>query len=185
MTLQAIICLVLAGSAAILYGAGTFSRSLISDQLTAQKISFPPASAAVTGGALDPKEFPSLQQYAGQAVDNGPKAEAYANNFIGTHLTKIAGGLTYSQASAKAIADPKNTVLADQVATLFRGETLRGLLLNAYGWWTIGTYALYGAYAIALAALFVLLALVFEVTQTVKVRSVISNKTLKGVPATA
>ena len=31
--------------------------------------------------ALTPAEFPGLQQYAGQKVDNGPKAKAYANEY--------------------------------------------------------------------------------------------------------
>lgn len=38
------------------------------------------------------------------------------------------------------MANPTDQKIAGQVATLFKGETLRGLLLNAYGWWTIGTY---------------------------------------------
>ena len=27
--------------------------------------------------------------------------------------------------------------------TLFKGETLRSILLNAYGWWTVATIAMY------------------------------------------
>ena len=104
-----------------------------------------------------------LQQYGGQQVVNGDMARAYANGFIGRHLDKVAGGLTYSQVSSKAQANPTDTKLAAQVQTLFRGETLRGLLLNAYGWWTIGTYALYAAIGLALAAFAVLGALAFEI----------------------
>jgi hypothetical protein len=50
--------------------------------------------------------------------------------------------------------------LAGKVATVFKGETLRGLLLNAYAFGTIGMIA--GIAAIAAfvgAALFLLLAL--------------------------
>ncbi|HEX8931157.1 MAG TPA: hypothetical protein VGA45_19770, partial [Actinomycetota bacterium] len=36
---------------------------------------------------------------------------------------------------------------AAQVQTLFRGETLRGLLLNAYAFWKIGQIALIAAVA--------------------------------------
>ena len=39
----------------------------VHDQLSAQKISFPPKGSP----GLDPKKFPGLQRYAGQAVDNG------------------------------------------------------------------------------------------------------------------
>ena len=47
--------------------------------------------------------------------------------------------------SAAALANPKNTALAEQVQTVFRGETLRGLLLNAYGFWQMGQIMLIGA----------------------------------------
>jgi hypothetical protein len=70
--------------------------------------------------------------------------------------------------SAKAQANPTDTKLAGQVQTLFRGETLRGLLLNAYGWWTIGTYALYAAIGLALAAFVVLGALALEIFLAVR-----------------
>jgi hypothetical protein len=35
----------------------------------------------------------------------------------------------------------KNTTLAGERTTLFMGETLRGLLLNAWGWSVIGSIA--------------------------------------------
>ena len=37
------------------------------------------------------------------------------------------------------------------VQTLFRGETLRSILLNAYGWWTVGTITLWAGFASVLA----------------------------------
>jgi hypothetical protein len=67
----------------------------------------------------------------------GQQAEAYADHFIAVHLTEIGGGKTYSQLSAESIAQPKNVALAGQVATVFKGETLRSMLLNAYGWWKV------------------------------------------------
>jgi hypothetical protein len=184
MLLQAIVVLVLGGVAAIAYGAGTFARTQIQDQLSAQKISFPPQSTVVAGGALDPAEFSDITQYAGQPVDNGVKAQAYANGFIGRHLDKVAGGQTYAQVSAQAMANPKDGKLASQVQTLFRGETLRGLLLNAYGWWTIGTYALYAAYGVAIAALAVFGALAFELVEALKDRKVVI-RSKAGIPASA
>jgi len=36
---------------------------------------------------------------------------------------------------------PYNTALAGQVATVFKGETLRSMLLNAYGWWKVSQIA--------------------------------------------
>jgi hypothetical protein len=186
MILQAVMILVLAGAAVIAYGAGTFSHNQIKDQLTAQKIFFPPQSQVVAGGALDPAEFGDITQYAGQQVTDGNQAQAYGNGFIGRHLQKIAGGATYAEVSSKAQANPTDTKLAGQVQTLFRGETLRGLLLNAYGWWTIGTYALFAAYGIAIAALAVLGAFVFELVEAVRDRKVTVRTTSKAaVPASA
>jgi hypothetical protein len=112
---------------------GNYDRQVVRDQLTPQKVFFPPAGS---------KELlPGVKQYAGQQVVNGDQAHAYANNFIGEHLKLIAGGKTYSQVSTAARADPKNAALAEQKASLFQGETLRGLLLNAWGWSLVGTIA--------------------------------------------
>src|SRR6202011_2939061 len=105
----------------------------------------------------------AMSVYAGQQLTTGPQAETYADHFIAVHLSEIAGGKTYSQMSAVAQADPSNTKAAGQVATLFKGETLRGLLLNSYGWWQVGQYALYAAIGLTIAAFAVLLALAFEV----------------------
>jgi hypothetical protein len=158
MVLQGLAGIVLLFVAAFAFGASSFVHNTIREQLVAQKISFPASGSP----ALKPSEFPDLQQYAGQQVDNGDKARAYANGFIGRHLKTIANGLTYSQVSAKALASPNDPKLAAQVQLLFRGETLRGLLLNAYGWWTVGTYAFWAGLGLLLAGLAVIGAFLFE-----------------------
>ncbi len=56
-------------------------------------------------------------------------------------LRRPGGGKTYAQLSAEAIAQPKNAALAGQAATVFKGETLCGLLLNAYAFGTMGMIA--------------------------------------------
>jgi hypothetical protein len=112
---------------------GTYDKQVVRDQLTPQKISFPPKGS--------PALLPGVKQYAGQQVVNGGQAKAYANDFINVHLSKIAGGKTYAEVSTAALADPKNAKLAEQKASLFQGETLRGLLLNAWGWSVVGTVA--------------------------------------------
>jgi hypothetical protein len=142
------------GSGLLLWGAG-FAHNMVHNQLSEQKISFPPKGSP----GLDPQEFPGLQRYAGQAVDSGPKAKAYADQFIKVHLKGIAGGQTYSQVSAQAQANPNDTVLAGKVQTLFRGETLRGLLLYAWGWSVVGEIAYFSGIAAALGAIVVLFAL--------------------------
>ena len=143
------------GSGLLLWGSG-FAHDMVHSQLSEQKISFP----AKGSPGLDPKDFPGLQRYAGQAVDNGPKAKAYADQFIKVHLKGIANGQTYSQVSAAALANPKDTALAAEAQTLFRGETLRGLLLYAWGWSVVGEIAFYVGVAALLGALAVLMALI-------------------------
>lgn len=156
--LQTIAVVILAFVAGVAFWAASFTHSYVHDQLAQQKVSFP----AKGSPALDAAEFPDLQQYAGQAVDTGPKAKAYANGFIGRHLDKVAGGKTYSEVSAQAQAAPTDQKLAGQVQTLFQGETLRSILLNAWGWWTVGTYALYAAIGLTVAAVAVATTLLFE-----------------------
>jgi hypothetical protein len=122
----------------------TFATGQVHDELAAQKIYFPQAGSP----GFDAAEYPTLQQYAGQLVDNGPKAKAYANDYIGHHLDKIAGGKTYAEVSALAKADPTNATLAAQKASLFQGETLRGMLLgDGYAYWTFGEIARIGSLA--------------------------------------
>jgi hypothetical protein len=150
-----VLFLVLSVGSGLLMWGSNFAHNMVHTQLSEQKISFPPKGSP----ALDPKEFPGLQRYAGQAVDNGPKAKAYADQFIKVHLKGIANGMTYSEASAASRADPKNTQLQDQVQTLFRGETLRGLLLYAWGWSVVGAIAFYVGIGAMLGAIAVLLAL--------------------------
>ena len=168
---------IFAFAAGMLTWGGNFSRSTITTQLTAQQITFPAADSKAIA-ALPAADATAMKQFAGQQLTTGEQAQVYANNFIGVHLKEVAGGKTYSQVSALAQADPTNTKLAGQVQTLFRGETLRGLLLNTYGWWTVGTVAIYGGIGMAIAAFAVLVALIFELyrwrvaTKTVARKSV-------------
>lgn len=121
----------------------SFASTTVKDELSSQKIAFPPQGSP----ALDPETYPDLQQYAGQSVDTGVKAKAYANGFIGRHLEHIAGGKTYAEVSTAALADPTNETLQKQKTSLFQGETLRGLLLNAYAFDTFAMLAQYLAIA--------------------------------------
>jgi hypothetical protein len=162
--LQAGLIGIFAFGSVLALAAGSFVHGMIHDQLTAQQIYFPAAGSK----ALPASEFPDLQQYAGQQVDDGIKAQAYANGFIGRHLQAVAGGQTYAQVSAKAQANPTDPKLQGQVATLFKGETLIGMLLNTYGWWTVGTYATYAGIGLAVATVAVLLALLIEIFLSVK-----------------
>ncbi len=164
--LQAGLIGILAFCSIFLLAGGSFVQGMIHNELATQAITFPPAGSP----GLSPTEFPDLQQYAGQPVDDGVKAAAYANGFIGRHLQSVAGGQTYAQVSTKAQANPTDPKLAGQVATLFKGEMLRATLLNSYGWWTVGTYALVAGIGLAVAAGAVLVSLLFEVFLVVKAR---------------
>ena len=136
-----------------------FVSSEVHNQLAAQKIVFPPASSDSIK-SLPKADAAAMRVYAGQEMTTGAQAQTYADHFIAVHLGEIGGGLTYSQLSAKAMADPKNTALADQVATVFKGTTLRGMLLNAYAFWQMGQIALIGAIvSFAAAALMLILSL--------------------------
>ncbi len=122
--------------------AYNFATRSVRNELTAQKIFFPPAGSK----DLSVEEFPDLQKYGGQQVDDGIKAKAYANGFIARHLAKVANGKTYSEVSAQAKLDPTNLKLVSQKQTLFQGETLRGILLgDGYAYWTFGLIAGYAA----------------------------------------
>ena len=116
----------------------TFANNNVHDHLARQKIMIPPAGS----DALKPPEIGNyLDKYAGQQVINGAQAEAYANHFIAVHLNEIGGGKTYSELSSQALANPNDAALAQRAQTVFRGETLRGLLLNAYAFWKLGQIA--------------------------------------------
>src|SRR6266536_2629240 len=129
----------LAAGGLLLWGHG-FVNDQVHTQLAAQKIYFPPASS----GAI--KALPAADA----------RAKTYADHFIAVHLREIGGGKTYAQLSAAALANPKDAALPWQVQTMFRGETLRGLLLNAYAFWEMGRIMLIGA-IVAFAAAAIML----------------------------
>ena len=151
----AVLTVVLIAAGALLFWGYSFANGNVHDQLAAQKI-FMPAKGSE---ALAPPEIGRyLNKYAGQQLTNGAQAEAYANHYIAVHLKETAGGKTYAEVSNLSRANPDNAELAGQVQTLFRGETLRGLLLNAYAFWKIGQIALFASIAsFVLAAVMLIL----------------------------
>jgi hypothetical protein len=138
--------LVVAGS--LLTWAHSFVDHEVHTQLSAQKIFFPPKDSPAIAGP----EFKQMRQYAGQQLTTGAQAQTYADHFIAVHLKEAGGGQTYAQLSTKAQANPTDQKLAGQVATMFKGETLRGLLLNAYAFGTMGMIAGIAAIAAFVAA---------------------------------
>ena len=144
---------VLAVAGGLLTWGSSFAEDYVGDELSAQNIEFPPTAALEEEGRDD------LAKFGGQQVDTGEEAEAYAS-YIQGHVDNTAGGLTYSQipdraaktalqeaidagAPADEIAELEQeaTTLSQQRDTVFKGEMLRGTLLNAYAWSTMGRIA--------------------------------------------
>jgi hypothetical protein len=133
-----------------------FANDYVTQQLSQQNITFKPLDT------LTPEERakPGLVKYAGQKLTTGKQAEVYANEFIGLHLESTAGGKTYAELGAvqtdlrTKIADAQKSGAANvadlqkqltevtaQRETVFKGETLRGLLLTSYGFSEFGVKA--------------------------------------------
>jgi hypothetical protein len=132
-----------------------FSSDYVGNELSSQNISFPSAADLTAEGRTD------LVSFADQRLDTGSEAQAYAS-FINGHLAKVADGATYAElgtpeSAAKAdvtaavdagqpqaqiaTLQAKADAVSAQRNTLFKGETLRGLLLSAYAWSTVGMIA--------------------------------------------
>ena len=130
--------LVLLAAGGIAWKGYSFATSQVKTELSSQKIYFP-AKGSPAIAALPAANQVLVNQYAGQQLLTGDQAKVYANDFIGFHLSEIADGKTYSEVSTEAMKDPTNQKLQAEKATLFQGETLRGLLLSAgYSYWTMG-----------------------------------------------
>jgi hypothetical protein len=159
----------------VLTSNANFANGYVTDQLTDQAIMFPPAEAL----SEEEQARECVVANAGQMVTTGKQAECYANDFIGLHLEATADGMTYAQlgtperelrgqvAEAEASGDPALASLQEELAavsaqrdSLFRGETLRGVLLTSYGFSEFGVKADQAAtVAYAAAALMLVLSI--------------------------
>jgi hypothetical protein len=176
----ALLVLVLAAAGALAMWGYTYANSNVRNQLAAQEIFFPPKAAfagvnacgtpKAVASICHPKTFAEItvamvktvEPYAGQQVLNGQQAAVYANDFIAVHLSQMPYHGVYSLVSAAAMtAKPGSaqaTALSADVQTIFRGTTLRGLLLEANGFWTFGQIALWaGIISFILGAVMLLL----------------------------
>ncbi len=124
--------------------ASSFFSQEVATQLSAQRITMP------SGPAIENPVIKShLEQYAGQPLTTGSQAKAYADHYIAVHMDAASGGKTYSKISGEYMAmakDPNANAdevkqLGDLRQTLFMGNSLRGLLLNACAFGTMGTIA--------------------------------------------
>jgi hypothetical protein len=129
----------------LLTWANTFVGNQVHDQLVMQDITMPSGGALEGLPAADAKV---MKKYAGSKLDTGPEAQAYADHYILVHMNAASGGRTYEEVSGEFIsmtdeqkASEEGQALAGLRQTLFMGNTLRGLLLYAYAFATIGTIA--------------------------------------------
>ena len=147
-----------------------FIHNQVNSQLAEEKITFPAAgSPGLT--SLPTADQTQVSQYAGQQLLTGAQAQVFADHYIAVHLKEIGGGLTYSQLSAQSLANPTDQVLAGKVNLVFRGDTLRGLLLNAYAFDTMATVALDAAYVALIGGLLMFILALLGFAHAGKVKS--------------
>ena len=170
--IASVIGLLLAGFLIILGGilqfGGNFAAEQVATQLKPQAITIP----AVNG---DPKASADVKKFfadnADKTMTTGKQAQMYADHYIGFHLSAMptyAVASTENRVAAGALAaDPSNAELqskakqaAATVETVFKGQALRGMLLNAYAFGMLGDIAIVASYVtFAGGLLFLILAL--------------------------
>ena len=134
----------------LMYGSN-FASNNVKDQLSQQDITMPSGQAISALKSTEAQE--ALKPFAGQKMTNGAQAKAFADHYILEHMNAASNGRTYEEVSGEFIkmskdasADPAQLKqLGDLRQTLFMGNTLRGLLLEAYAFGTMGTIALWAA----------------------------------------
>jgi hypothetical protein len=157
----AILVVVLLVAGGLMTWGHSYVDSNVHNQLAMQQIYFPPASVWKTAtknntGEIQARMIPYLEKYSGQELLTGAQAEAYADHFIAYHLAGMPFGGVYSKVSAAALSAKPGSVAqkTDQglETTVFQGTTLRGLLLEAYGFSMIGVVLMWGAIAAFIGA---------------------------------
>jgi hypothetical protein len=173
----ALLVVVLLVAGGLLTWGSSFASSNVHNQLAQQQIFFPAQSEInavkaqyAKGGqkAVTDPEFPNaklmvpaLEPYAGKQLLTGTEAQVYANDFIAQHLYAMPLHGIYSKISAAArSAKPGSKAAAEfgaLVPVVFEGTTLRGLLLEAYGFGVIAVVMMWGAIAAYAGALVLLI----------------------------
>ncbi|MET0468873.1 MAG: hypothetical protein ABWZ87_09035 [Aeromicrobium sp.] len=141
--------LVLAALLVVAGGLATWAHFFIEDQvqsqLVAQRITMPEGEAIAS---LSDEDRNALEPFAGSPLDTGAEARAFADHYILAHMNASSGNRTYEEVSGEFMQltdEEKASEAGEQVAalrqSLFMGNTLRGLLLNAYAFGTMGLIA--------------------------------------------
>lgn len=153
MSLQRLLGAVLtAGGAAAAVG-GCYARQQVSQQLTDQRITLPPQQALRTE-----EQRAALGKWSGETLRTGPQAKAYADQFIAPHVKAMAQGRSYAELGEDVAAahkqygkdSPEAAEMVELRTGVMNGELLRGTLLTASAFWTLGTAALGAGAALVL-----------------------------------
>lgn len=151
-------------AAGLLNWGATFANDSVKSQLQNQNIAFP-AAETMPEATKD-----KLAKSDEQQVTTGEMARDYSDLYIWEHMKAasiaVAGApLTYSEVSGKYMGMVRGgTGTPEEIAkygelrqTLFMGNTLRGMLLEAYAFGTLGVIAGYAAIAALAGGLIMLI----------------------------
>lgn len=183
--LLAIVLLIAGG---LLTWANTFIGDQVDQQFSDQDITMPTEEAIEGDPSLSDEGRETLKEFAGEPLNDGPSARAYADYYIKAHMEAGSADvveqvealgvdtsewqlpMTYSSAGAAERAIMADESLSDEAKaeavevvnthrseSLFKGNTLRGLLLYGYAFATVGTIAGYAAIAAYVGAVVLLI----------------------------
>ena len=156
--IASVIGLLLAGFLIVIGGILQFGGNFATDQVAAQ---LEPQAITIPAENGDPKVTDDVKKFfadnGGKVMTTGKQAQMYADHYIGFHMSEMptyAAASGANRAAAGALAtDPTNPELqaaakqaSGMVETVFKGETLRGMLLNAYAFGTLGQIAMVASY---------------------------------------
>jgi hypothetical protein len=148
------ITVILFVGAGLLNWGASFAQDSVKNQLDNQNISFPAAEA------MPEATKAQLAKWSEMKVTTGEMARDYSDLYIwehmkGSSIAAIGKAATYSEVSGMYMGLTRGgstdtaqiAKLGDLRETLFMGNTLRGMLLTAYAFGTLGVIASYGAMA--------------------------------------
>jgi hypothetical protein len=148
------ITVILFVGAGLLNWGASFAQDSVKNQLDNQNISFPAAEA------MPEATKAQLAKWSEMKVTTGEMARDYSDLYIwehmkGSSIAAIGKAATYSEVSGMYMGLTRGgstdtaqiAKLGELRQTLFMGNTLRGMLLTAYAFGTLGVIASYGAIA--------------------------------------
>jgi hypothetical protein len=162
-SIGAALTLFLLASAVLLNWGSSFAKDSVASQLENQNISFPAVEA------MPEATKSQLAKWAEMKVTTGEMARDYSDLYIWEHMkgasiAAVGKPATYSEVSGMYMGLVRGgstdtaqiAKLGELRQTLFMGNTLRGMLLEAYAFGTMGVIAGYGALAALIGALLML-----------------------------